>query len=273
MRDTRNQLTIKTSALQRYLTWHFGAPLSKHIYVSEFPKSGGSWLCQMLGFVTESPYIQHNFMPIMGRAIFHSHYTSLPSRNSPLVVMTRDGRDVMISAYFHFLRPNIKDESEVSPLVRYWRAQMPSPDVGNVIENIPRFIELFFKNFTIAGKRLNWASYHSKMLAYPQDKIIWCRYGEMLSNPLATMHRLCKQILPEQIDDTHILKAIETFSFERQSLRKNGEMDGDSFLRKGISGDWKNYFTKEASAVFDFYGGEMLIMLDYEKDQSWLIQK
>ena len=43
-----------------------------------------------------------------------------------------------------------------------------------------------------------------------------------------------------------------------------------SFLRKGVAGDWKNKFNKEAAMIFDHYAGDMLIKLGYETDHNWI---
>jgi len=66
------------------------------------------------------------------------------------------------------------------------------------------------------------------------------------------------------------LKEIVTkYSFKNQTKREPGQEDKKSFLRKGIAGDWKNHFSKEACQVFDHYAGKELILLDYEKDHNW----
>jgi len=41
-------------------------------------------------------------------------------------------------------------------------------------------------------------------------------------------------------------------------------------LRKGISGDWKNKFSREAKQIFNEYAGKELIQLGYEVDDSWI---
>jgi hypothetical protein len=53
------------------------------------------------------------------------------------------------------------------------------------------------------------------------------------------------------------------------SGRKNGVEDKNSFYRKGVVGDWKNYMNKENVELFKKYSGESLILLGYEKDDNW----
>lgn len=35
-------------------------------------------------------------------------------------------------------------------------------------------------------------------------------------------------------------------------------------------GDWRNNFTQEARQVFDYYAGDELILLGYERDRDWV---
>ena len=55
------------------------------------------------------------------------------------------------------------------------------------------------------------------------------------------------------------------FSFETQSGRVRGEAVEGSFLRSGVAGGWKNYFTTEASETLDYYAGDALNRLGYRE--------
>ncbi|MDZ7775706.1 MAG: sulfotransferase domain-containing protein [Bacteroidales bacterium] len=70
------------------------------------------------------------------------------------------------------------------------------------------------------------------------------------------------------MDKNNLNQIIKKYSFNEQkkSLKNNDK----SFLRKGISGDWKNYFSKEACKVFNDFAGKELIKWNYEKDSSWI---
>ena len=63
---------------------------------------------------------------------------------------------------------------------------------------------------------------------------------------------------------------VEDYSFAKTSGRKPNTEDKSSFLRKGIAGDWKNHFTREAAEVFDRYCGDALIAAGYEPDRTWI---
>lgn len=89
---------------------------------------------------------------------------------------------------------------------------------------------------------------------------------------------------PEQIK--HFIKLFEHLDFNfpvekiKKLLKKHnfrilakgrepGIEDRNSHYRKGISGDWKNYFTEKHKTAFKKAAGQLLIDLDYEKDFNW----
>ena len=66
-----------------------------------------------------------------------------------------------------------------------------------------------------------------------------------------------------------LVDTVLRFSFEKQAGRIPGQGDPNSLMRKGIVGDWRNWFTREAGEVFDHYCGETLVRLGYEADRKW----
>ncbi|MBK8050880.1 MAG: sulfotransferase domain-containing protein [Anaerolineales bacterium] len=53
------------------------------------------------------------------------------------------------------------------------------------------------------------------------------------------------------------------------SGRQAGEEDVHHHYRKGVVGDWRNYFTPQVTAAFRARYGALLIQLGYEKDNNW----
>ena len=92
--------------------------------VSEYPKSGGSWLRQLLSSYLDIPF-PRNKMPKFGLSMFHGHY--LPSRRfkdiKQIFYLVRDGRDIMVSDYFHSLIWNEKNRLDPK-LVLYNRKKL-----------------------------------------------------------------------------------------------------------------------------------------------------
>lgn len=78
----------------------------KHLTVNEYPKSGASWIGQMLSESTKTPF-PRNRLPIFGKSIMQGHYYNTFGLSNALIVW-RDGRDVVVSQYYHWLFENDK---------------------------------------------------------------------------------------------------------------------------------------------------------------------
>lgn len=68
-----------------------------------------------------------------------------------------------------------------------------------------------------------------------------------------------------------VLGAVYAQRFEAKSGgRERGTEDRTSHYRKGISGDWANYFTRRHAEAFDTLFGELLVRLGYEDGSEWI---
>ena len=55
----------------------------------------------------------------------------------------------------------------------------------------------------------------------------------------------------------------------RTGGRQRGEENIHSHERKGIAGDWRNYFSPELTRAFKARYGDLLIATGYEKGADW----
>ena len=67
------------------------------------------------------------------------------------------------------------------------------------------------------------------------------------------------------VDKSLIDTTIDKYSFA--TLKKQNP--GSKFLRKGIQGDWKNYFNYKSGQLFHQFGGQALSKFDYISDHNW----
>jgi hypothetical protein len=77
------------------------------------------------------------------------------------------------------------------------------------------------------------------------------RYEDLVNDPFEKLSEVVKHY---KIDagEEDIRSIIQKNSFESLSGgRSKGADDNKSFFRKGISGDWKNYFDEEVAALFN----------------------
>lgn len=76
----------------------FGPP---KIVLTEHPRSGGTWVSQMLADYLDIP-TPRNRLPTHRRCILHGHYLYVADPHDT-IVMWRDGRDVIVSLYYYHL--------------------------------------------------------------------------------------------------------------------------------------------------------------------------
>ena len=95
------------------------------------------------------------------------------------------------------------------------------------------------------------------------------RYEDLLVRPNEEVERLLG-FLGVDTDRALVEHCVSQASFSKLSKgRERGNEDPSSFYRKGVAGDWKNYFTEEDRRVFKEEAGELLIRLGYEEDLDW----
>jgi hypothetical protein len=228
--------------------------------VNEFPKSGGTWVGQMLGRALGVPFPRNRF-PALRPSIMHGHYLD-PRGMRNVVVAWRDGRDVMVSWYHQQLVPHEWNGRQVERS----RRELPLADYGDVYANLPAFIEYAFTR--PHSPPFSWTDFVRRW--HGRKEAVHVRYEALRAEPAPQLRRIALELAGARLSLEEAAAIAEEFSFERQAGRRAGEEDKGSFLRKGVVGDWRNHFSPEARAIFDSYAGEALILLGYERDRSWV---
>ena len=246
------------------------------VIIVEYPKSGGSWLGQLVSNYFDMPFPRNNF-PILSKSVYHSHYLPkyLINKNKKILWLVRDGRDVSVSFYYHQLIWSNKNKLDPKT-VTYTRKNLPFDNFDDIYNNLPRYIEYSFEHvpskshyFNFPG---NWASYNRSWkteLDKDNGNIYMLRYEDLLNDTEGTLRRLITDFFNTEVNEEKLKTVVHKYSFENQTNREKGEENTQSFLRKGISGDWKNKFSDSAKKTYKKYGGEMLIKLGYEQNEDW----
>jgi len=102
-------------------------------------------------------------------------------------------------------------------------------------------------------------SYQEK---YPNN-VITVKYENLQNDTFNEIQKVLKFLNANT--DTKIISDI----MDRTSFNKLKKGKGDDFFRKGISGDWKNYFSTYDIKLFKILAGELLMKLGYEKSRDW----
>ena len=258
MIEQRNRLWwFKLNGLMRYIMVHCAAGFFPLYIVNEYPKSGGSWLAQMLSDALKVPF-PRNRLPMAKCCIMHGHYyRSWNMKN--VVFMWRDGRDVLVSQYFHYL---FDRKSSNAATVQKYRSQLDFSDYNDVKNNLPKFIDFVFNKKS--HQKHNWTQFVNKWA--DKDNIVHVKYEALRINTAETFQTVLFDLTGKHLQEERAKTIAEKYSFEQQSNRKAGQENRHSYLRKGIVGDWRNYFSKSSRKLFCECAGDELIKLGYEKD-------
>ncbi len=240
------------------------------LLVAEHPRSGGTWLSHMLADYLQIPFPKYLRRPTSFEAVVHSHLPYSP-RLRRAVFVKRDGRDVVVSTYFKVLKSlharNADNAISSKVLRRYPSFAGATGELEDTRARLPRFITEWWRR--PPGCRINWEDY-SKAWINNDGNVVVTSYETLRGNCESELSRIIGSISPRPIDQSRLAAIVAKYSFEAQTGRRPGNEDSQSNKRKGIIGDWRNYFTAEAAKEFNRLGGRALIALDYEADDSWV---
>ncbi|MBX3402019.1 MAG: sulfotransferase domain-containing protein [Phycisphaeraceae bacterium] len=183
---------------------------------------------------------------------------------APTLWLVRDGRDVLVSWTFHWLRV----EAAGPPFARLMFARF-RPEFAR---DADRFRDpehgLLGSDIWVRRTARAWARYIShdfdafprlRAQGTPVHKIV---YEDLHQNPHNGAEAIYRFL---NLDPAEA----EPLSVETKTLPGFKQEDLKSATRKGQSGDWRNYFNDRIKRIFKEEAGEALILAGYEKDLNW----
>lgn len=265
--DSRSVFEIKTDAFSRLVLHNTISSLLPVYIVTEYQKSGGSWVGQMLSEYLDIPFPRNRY-PVLSKSVNHGHL--LPKRTMKNVLCVfRDGRDTMVSSYYHML---FESDKNVKGLVAKCRADLGFEDYNNIKENLPVFIEYLFTRHHMRSllrpNQFTWREFVDSW--WGLENVVKVKYEDLITDCVSEMERVLKEITTSDVCLDRLSEVVNKYSFENQSKRKAGVEDVNSFLRKGQPGDWKEKFNLAAAEAFNHFAGDQLISLGYELDSQWV---
>jgi len=236
---------------------------SRSYYVTGYAKSGTNWLCRLMSDYTGLPVFEawkHSVPPLRPQIFHVMRLLPFETVRKRTVYVMRDGRDAIVSRYYETLHREPRHRRDVE---RFLGSPMTD---DNIRANLPRFIQFMS---TYQG---GCADYKTHLTYWLEHHYVTLKYEDLLRDTAGALRRALSELTGREPDMSRVESAVKKNSFEAATKRARGEESKSAFLRKGISGDWKNYFTPEAARVFDAYAGDLLIRLGYENDRDWVRQ-
>src|SRR5829696_729703 len=187
-----------------------------------------------------------------------------------VIHIIRDGRDQAVSMLHHVWNRST-DQGGVQTLKpgEFERREIYRKDPKKLLQTG----EGVFTEERLRGAARSWNSRVGKTaedgptLLGPNYTEV--RYEDLLERPNEEVGRLAR-FLGADTSEKAVQQAVGSASFERLSKgREQGQEDTSSFYRKGVAGDWNNYFTERDKEIYKEEAGELLIRLGYERDLDW----
>jgi hypothetical protein len=233
----------------------------RSILMSSPGRCGHHWVADVLGDLTPLKKIKtrrfEDFELVPEGAIMLTHdplinFKDLIEEGYKAVIVVRDPRDVVVSAAHYWMS---KPPADHVVLQRFWG-----------VDEIPEDMDLEKMLALLRARGHNpawWNAYTAYGKDMPHHLV---RYEDMWHNPLRTM---CSVLDYLECSASH--RDIE-WAFLRQYDRRfrskgrhRGDEDVADHYRKGIIGDWKNYFTEEENHWFCEYWRDVMDLLGYEE--------
>ncbi|RJP84125.1 MAG: hypothetical protein C4518_19665 [Desulfobacteraceae bacterium] len=200
-------------------------------------------------------------------------------------IVIRDLRDTLVSLYFswkishvfhfpwQFKSRELLSESTEEQGLLYWIGE------GERTRFDGRFNPPFLKaqyDLMNHSKANDIVAFLKKILDYIADiQVSWIhddslliRYEDLIADEIGVFERIVDHCqIPVSRDRLH--EIIRYNRFETVTGRQRGEENIQAHQRKGIAGDWRNYFSETIKNKFKARFGEVLIKTGYEKDLNW----
>jgi hypothetical protein len=166
------------------------------------------------------------------------------------VFVGRDPRDVVVSWYFSSARSH---PTRDNPGLQRARGELAALDVE---EGLIFTINRLDTHGLFAALR-SWANVDA-------PGILTIRYEDLVGPAAESAWGRLFDHCDVRLVDAERRALLAKYSFEALSGRSQGEEDQGSKLRKGVAGDWRNYFTPSVESAFADITGDLLERLGYD---------
>lgn len=172
--------------------------------------------------------------------------------DSKIIQLVRDGRDVATSGTFDWLQLNSAGTQRHAFFVERVAGMK---------------LTRFFDDAAIQQWATDWRDVAQVFDRQGPDLIT--RYESMKTDQQSELQNIFR-LLAVPTSSAIAQKCVASTTFRQSTGRDAGEERPLEKTRKGIVGDWKNYFTRRDGQLFQQIAGDQLCALGYVQDESWV---
>ena len=229
-------------------------------------KAGSRWVFRILRRCARDRLVQVKAgreevleEPIVPGGVYSACYLSrdefdridAPADSRRFFIM-RDLRDTLVSGYFSLRgsHPQYKNRAVADMRERVQAMELEQGLLHTLEDWLPVNAEI----------QRSWVESGEQLI----------RYEDLLVDDKAILEEILLDKCELGVSRRKLGRAIDKESFEQLSGgRARGEEDTSAHYRKGIAGDWRNYFTERIKDEFKRRYGDLLISTGYERDDAW----
>ncbi|XP_040290477.1 sulfotransferase 2B1-like [Bufo bufo] len=236
--------------------------LDDDIFNVTYPKSGSNWMIQILNLIKHKGDLEkNNMIPIFMRSPWFESIGNrepIEKMESPRILSSHLQHHIFAKSFFKSKAKIIYTMRNPKDIIVSFFHFTKILKIFQPAEDFQKFIEDF-----IQGKFL-FGSYFDHVKGWMQMKddsrFFIITYEELMQDLRGSVVRICK-FWGQELDDAQIDLVVKHSSFKSMKENKMSnwseippdimDLTKGQFMRKGISGDWKNHFTVAQSEYFD----------------------
>ena len=169
------------------------------------------------------------------------------------IVVLRDPRDVMISKLFSWMYSHEPEKYVVTG--------------RNILHNLADIEARVKHMITGSGLEIGLRTYRTWANGAHDDALV-VSYEALVADQLGEFGKIIDWLnwnVPQKI----LNAVVKRLSFKERSGREPGETDKFSHYRRGVSGDWSNYFTRKHGELLEMRFPGFLREIGYEVSDDW----
>ncbi|MCF7779650.1 hypothetical protein GLP59_18865 [Sulfitobacter sp. M220] len=230
------QLAVGASAKLNYLYAYRYPENVPFIMLTEFPRSGGNWVRDMLADIMQLPAPRFSRLPLTFNCIAHNHDHRLLKRG---IYVLRDPRDVFLSHAAKTANTYWTGGKNLQRRILKLHPSFTKLAYGEIPSG--RVLEEYFTEWAVRplGSKVGWGEHVSKWLGANSPQVAMLRYEDMHSKPHETLAAAVTKLTGVSPTRDTLEFAVSRNSFKAQTGRSAGDTLDTATKRQGIAGAWR----------------------------------